>query len=160
MGKIRRFLQCVTGNRVELWAAQSWVSKLPFWSWTISNQESSLCTWHTLSPAHGRLLLVWSGNKLGSSLDHLSEVDKSQSGESPGDTLNSWCGLHLRMLTCRAEICYFLHQCSFWLCWSRAVLAPIVDGTHLGRLGRVSAIDRQLNVLFSFTYTFQSGERK
>lgn len=99
-GKLRRFLQVSQGSRVELWAARSWVSKRPLCAWTIGNRESSLGTWHAPSPVHGWFLFVWSSNKLGSFLKHFSEVDKSQSGESPG-TLTSWCGLHLRMLTCR-----------------------------------------------------------
>lgn len=118
-GKLWSLLQVSQETEWHFGLQEVWVSKLLLWSWTISNRESSLCAWHALAPAHGRLL-VGSGNKLGSFLERFSGVDKSQSGEPSGGTLNSWCGFHLRVLACRAEICYFLHQCSFWLYWSWA----------------------------------------
>ena len=118
-GKLWSLLQVSQETEWHFGLQEVWVSKLLLWSWTISNRESPLCAWHALAPAHGRLL-VGSGNKLGSFLERFSGVDKSQSGEPSGGTLNSWCGFHLRVLACRAEICYFLHQCSFWLYWSWA----------------------------------------
>lgn len=118
--RYQRFPSSVTGNN-ELWMQRA------EWATCCSDLEQLLtkrahCTLDP--PSCWPASFLWSSNKLDRFLDHSSKIYKSQSGESPDGILNSWCGLHLRVLTFWFCICDSLQLlCCFY--WSLAkVMSP------------------------------------